>query len=267
MSSLACCAGTLDLGTPTGKVELLGGTECYVAQQVGSEPPEFAIILITDVFGFKLNNIRLMADKFALKSPKIICVVPDIFHGTEVPDFLFAKLEHLMSPTSSFFNKVDAFGSLLYHFPGFIMRNSFAKGEAIIINVINALRSELNVKKVATSGFCWGGTISIKLGTKPNLVDACVAAHPGYEPKDYEMLVTPTCFILPTLDHAITPPKIELLKKLMDSKAPTLPSLVKAYENMKHGFAVRGDSSNPEVCAAREDAFETTFSFIQQHIM
>ena len=34
------------------------------------------------------------------------------------------------------------------------------------------------------------------------------------------------------------------------------------YDNMQHGFAIRGDDSDPETKAAKEDCLETTYAFM-----
>lgn len=78
MSSLACCGGTVATGTPLGTERKIGDLNCYVTIKEDQEiDHDSAIIFIADIFGYKLPNGRLIADKFAQNSDgKTICVFP-----------------------------------------------------------------------------------------------------------------------------------------------------------------------------------------------
>lgn len=70
-----CVIGSLDEGTPKGKESTIAGVPCYISDP--STGSSAAIILGTDVFGYKLPNARLIADAFADNG--FLCVVPDYF--------------------------------------------------------------------------------------------------------------------------------------------------------------------------------------------
>jgi carboxymethylenebutenolidase len=84
MSALCehCLQGYALEGTPSGKLE---GTDYYKAGPEGSKK---AIVLLTDIFGLKLINPKLMADQY---SERLGCDVwvPDYFNGAA---FLFHQI-------------------------------------------------------------------------------------------------------------------------------------------------------------------------------
>jgi len=50
-------------GTPTGKITQVAGVETYVALPASDvEIKDTALLLLTDVFGFKIDNNKLVAD-------------------------------------------------------------------------------------------------------------------------------------------------------------------------------------------------------------
>lgn len=70
-----CLQGYVLNGTPTGSFE--GTTYFHPASSTDSKK---AVVLITDIFGLKLVNPKLMADQY---SERLKCDVwvPDIFDG------------------------------------------------------------------------------------------------------------------------------------------------------------------------------------------
>ena len=148
----ACCVGgRIDEGEPKGKVEEIGGVKCYVAEsKTGSK--EFAVVIATDVFGYTLPNVRLIADSYAEQG--YYCLVPDMFQGSEPPAEMMTSINNIngANKNATFMNKMGAFGSLLRHFPSFIFRNGGTKNVDTIKKVISHLRKELGVKKVACQG-------------------------------------------------------------------------------------------------------------------
>jgi hypothetical protein len=59
MSCPACFTGSLDSGTPTGKEITVGGVPTYLASppEGSSTAPSHAILIITDIFGWKVSNL------------------------------------------------------------------------------------------------------------------------------------------------------------------------------------------------------------------
>jgi dienelactone hydrolase len=103
MSACAdCIKGSLDDGTPRGEDSTIAGVPCYLTKPTAAAANGSAIILATDIFGYKLINARLIADAYA--DAGFICVVPDYFQGEPMDMQLLETFESL--PTQSFFGKI-----------------------------------------------------------------------------------------------------------------------------------------------------------------
>ncbi|KAJ3005141.1 UNVERIFIED_CONTAM: hypothetical protein HDU68_004734 [Siphonaria sp. JEL0065] len=268
MTSLACCSGTVapEPSTPfAGHEETIASHACYVSQPKNRAVPLSSVIIASDIFGYKLINARLIADKFA--EAGYLAVILDLFKGSEPPANLMTSIETLTSQKASFFSKMYAFGRILWYMPGFIWRNPFKKGVTILEEVIGELKEKRRVGKVAVQGYCWGGTLSVYLAQKPNSVDAVCAAHPGSLtfPSDIEKIQKPIYFVLPSKDHSIKPPQRKIIEDVLTKKDKTLEGgllhQVEWFEGAEHGFAVRGNESDPVIAAMRQTAFNNAVSF------
>lgn len=75
-----CFEGVCHDGTPKGRREEIFGLDTYAAGS--TSPKEKVIIILTDVYGNKFNNVLLTADKFA--SAGYMVFVPDILFGDAI---------------------------------------------------------------------------------------------------------------------------------------------------------------------------------------
>ncbi|KAJ3135796.1 hypothetical protein HK100_002289 [Physocladia obscura] len=264
MSSIACCKGVVESGVGTGRVEQIGGHSAYVAWPAeNSNDGESAnkltlVVIATDIFGFTLPNSRLIADRFASRG--FACVVPDLFNGSEMPADIMDSLE---KNGNSKFGYAKAFLRFLSLFPLFILRNSSDKGCTIITEVIAALNVSHSFEKVAVQGYCWGGSIAIKIAQKPDIADVVAAAHPGGMikiPGDIELIQKPIYFVLAEIDNQIGIKEREKIKNSL-AKKQQIKSKVDWFEGVEHGFAVRGSTSDPHVNAQKDKAFEASIEF------
>jgi hypothetical protein len=82
MSGACCIAGELHAGTPVGREEHLHGLNCYVSDPLEGSS-KATIVILTDVFGWKLPNTRILADQYA-KRLRMRTIVPDFFNGKSV---------------------------------------------------------------------------------------------------------------------------------------------------------------------------------------
>ncbi|KAJ3346655.1 hypothetical protein HDU83_002815 [Entophlyctis luteolus] len=264
MSSIACCAGTIDEGDPTGAVETVAGHSAYIATPPpGAPAAHAAVIMATDVFGYTLNNTRLMADRFAAQG--YLCIVPDLFKGTEVPSDLMDSISLLNMSTSTIFEKAYAVLRLLYYFPPFILRNSPKAGCQIIESVVTDIKANRGLSKVALVGYCWGGNIGIQLAKQQGLFDVIFSAHPGGAkiPQDIDEIKTPIYFALAEVDMQIKAKEVELIKESL-SKNTGLASEVEYFEGVEHGFAIRGSVKDGHVNAQKDKAFDHAVAFFKR---
>jgi len=80
MSCSGCVSGTLHDGEPAGKEEVLHGLNVYVTKPAESTTPKGLIVFITDAFGWRFVNNRLLADKYAKKGGFLV-LIPDLMNG------------------------------------------------------------------------------------------------------------------------------------------------------------------------------------------
>eukprot|EP00882_Tetradesmus_deserticola_P011615 GHRQ01012288.1.p1 GENE.GHRQ01012288.1~~GHRQ01012288.1.p1 ORF type:complete len:159 (+),score=42.69 GHRQ01012288.1:200-676(+) len=74
-------------GKGTGKEVKMAGLDAYVATPKG--PYKAAVLMLTDIYGWKVDNARVWADNMAMQG--FLVVVPDFFKGnprkrTDNPD-------------------------------------------------------------------------------------------------------------------------------------------------------------------------------------
>ena len=139
MSGVACCSGTVDAGTPQGsekklKLTSASSIDCYWAPaQAGGN---CAVIIVTDIFGWKLPNARLLADKLGPELNATV-IVPDLFNGgapaPEVVNHMWRLVEGGKDVT--FGQKMYSGGSLMYNLVPFLFTQSRAKSVELIKQV------------------------------------------------------------------------------------------------------------------------------------
>ena len=71
--SKCCKEGFQWTGKPTGRTDKIAGHDTYIA----GNNKDRAIVIIHDVFGWTLPNLRLLADHFA-KEADATCYLPDL---------------------------------------------------------------------------------------------------------------------------------------------------------------------------------------------
>jgi dienelactone hydrolase len=98
----------------------------------------------------------------------------------------------------------------------------------------------------------------------PSITAAC-AAHPGRFsiPQDVTGAVVPLQFIFAEKDFEIKEKQLEQVRELAKSMKDCP---VHYYPGTTHGFAVRGDETNPDVKAARQDAFKKACEFFKKYM-
>ena len=166
MTSLACCSGFVDAGSPTGTIQSISGISYYEALPDEKEKShENAMIICPDVFGWSLPNVRLLADGFA-KALKIPCLVPDMFvKGTDIPATVFDSMQCLTTnpKNAGFLSKVSAIGQLMWYMPAFALSNTITRNTKTIVDFMDALQQVHAYKGFVMQGYCWGGRMVVKL--------------------------------------------------------------------------------------------------------
>jgi len=239
-------------GTPEGRFENISGVDCYVATPPGDYAKDKVVLFLTDVFGPQLVNAQLLADGFASNGFKV--VVPDIFEGDPwAPDAMEVPGFSLQETLRVWFPK---------HTPRHVHK--------LLDAVIATLKAD-GVTRFGATGYCFGARYVFDLAFE-NVSQVSVVAHPSQLkiPDDLEKysktskapLLINSC----SVDSAF-PPEAQAKADEIFSSGKFAPGYVREhFEGCDHGFAVRGDMSDPKVKAGKEGAFEKSVAFFKAHL-
>ncbi|KAF5370540.1 hypothetical protein D9757_010125 [Collybiopsis confluens] len=180
-------------------------------------------------------------------------VAPDLFNGDPLPEDLFDSEE--MRKT------VDL--------PTWLKKHGQDITRPIIDKVIEGLKAE-GVTKFAATGFCFGGRYVFDLAFD-NITFASIANHPSLleSPADLEKyfstsrvpLLLNTC----TVDEQF-PLEAQAQADSILGGGKFAPGYKREYfEGCTHGFAVRGDLSNPKVKAGKEGSFKSSVAWLYEY--
>ncbi|KAJ3552982.1 hypothetical protein NM688_g3861 [Phlebia brevispora] len=234
----ACFSGVRHEGEPEGVMEKIGGIDCYVATPKGDYPKDKVILFLTDVFGIPLINNRLLADDFARNGIKTI--IPDILNGDARSEFTISD------PTFDRKTWVAAHGPESWM--------------PVVDKVVVAL-TESGVTRIGTTGYCFGAPPALYLAFK-NESHVTVLAHPSrlQVPEDLEKyrdlskapLLINSCEVDPAF-----PQEAQAISDEIFGGGKFAPGYERTYwDGCTHGFAVRGDLSNPKIKAGKEDCVD-----------
>eukprot|EP00878_Enallax_costatus_P000565 GHUV01000663.1.p1 GENE.GHUV01000663.1~~GHUV01000663.1.p1 ORF type:complete len:286 (+),score=54.47 GHUV01000663.1:126-983(+) len=244
-SANGSAVGTLSWsGKGTGSEEKIGGLGAYVA--VPKQAYTSAVLVITDVYGYKTDNVRLWADHLAEQG--FLAVVPDYFKS---------------NPRKRT-DTADSFAAWRALFP---KQQVIVESQAVIADI---RKQHPSVKKIGAQGFCWGGLYVVLLthGKTP-AISAGVVYHGSMITKsDIEAINAPILFLQsdPALDTQINTTTFKEYKTIIDAKrAKGLDASMTFYPKMAHGFAMRG-GSDAAVTTAATNAFQTGAAFLKKHL-
>ncbi|KAJ7102845.1 dienelactone hydrolase endo-1,3,1,4-beta-D-glucanase [Mycena epipterygia] len=233
-------------GTPEGKIEMIGGIECYVATPTIAHPEDKVLIFLTDIFGLALANNRLLADDFARNGFKTIVI--DLFSGDPIS----------VDPPPGF----DRTKWGASHGP--------AQTRPIIDSVLDALK-EKGVTTFAGAGFCFGARYVFDLAFE-GIIKVSVVSHPSrlVVPDDLEKYAAvskaPLLINSCEVDQAF-PLEAQAQADAILGDGKFAPGYKREYfEGCSHGFAVRGDMSNPKIKAGKEGAFKSSVEWFAKYL-
>ncbi|KAG5634666.1 hypothetical protein H0H81_001210, partial [Sphagnurus paluster] len=234
------------------KWEEIGGVRCYVGTPSVDYPKDKVVLFLTDVFGPELVNAQLLVDDFARNGFRTIA--PDYFNGDAIPDGT-----SLHPGASGDFDVMKWFG-----------KHGQAETRPILDNLIKALKEE-GVTEFAATGYCFGGRYVFDLAYD-HVIKVAATSHPSLLqiPADLEKyastakapLLINSCTIDPQFPADAQAKADEIL-----GNGNFAPGYVREYfDGCTHGFAVRGDLSDPKVKAGKEGAFKSTVEWFFKHL-
>ncbi|KAI1453743.1 alpha/beta-hydrolase [Annulohypoxylon moriforme] len=215
-------------GDPVGKEQVYNDINMYVTGNTS----EIGVLYLTDVFGIQLAENKLLADSFGRAG--YITVAPDMFNGTPAPG--------------------DINGQPNFNVTKFLADHSPEATDPIIATAIDFLRTELGVKKVVATGYCFGGRYTFRVLAEGKGVSAGFAAHPSLLEDGEISAITGPASIAAADGDDMTPAErrsaIEAL--LLETGHPYSLAL---YGGTQHGFGVRANISDPKQKFGKEEAF------------
>lgn len=254
-----CGQGVVWQGTENGKEITLESFQMYLTS--GKESKK-CIILIADIFGYKLINSRIYADQLA-ESVGCDVIIPDFFEGGGgIDPSVGDAMVSMKDP--GFLSKLKAGSKLFISLPGlmaFLMKFNSKR----TIPKLNALIPLLKEKydRIGAIGFCWGGKYSSWLGAH-SLVDCYASVHPAsLEQEDLPSLQTnsiPGLYIHAIGDRMFADQHLETIRKCGGKV------FLQEYQGVFHGFAIRGDDKDPSVVEVRNNARELAIRHFKEYL-
>ncbi|KAJ7261866.1 dienelactone hydrolase endo-1,3,1,4-beta-D-glucanase [Mycena rebaudengoi] len=242
-----CVTGVTHDGTPEGKIETIGGVKAYVATPTVDYPKDKILLYLPDVFGLELVNAQLLADDFARNGFKT--VIPDYLNSDPIP-------ADAMAPGKTF------------DIGEWFKTHGTTETRTPLDKVIAALKAE-GVTSFGGTGYCFGGRYVFDLAFE-GVLSASVVAHPSLlqVPADLEKYVSvakaPLLINSCTVDGQFPPEAQAKADEIFKGFAPGYKR--EYWDGCTHGFAVRGDLSDPKVKAGKEGAFKASVEWLIKHL-
>jgi len=245
-----CISGVTHEGIPEGTLTKIGGVDVYVATPTIDYPKDKVVLFLTDAFGLPLVNNKLLADDFARNGFKTIIL--DYFTGDPVP------VEALSGGAPSF------------DFATWIGKHGAEQTRPLVDKVIAALKEE-GVTTFGATGYCFGGRYTFDLAFD-NIIKVAVVSHPSLlkTPDDLEKYASiakaPLLINSCTIDEQFPLTAQAKADEILGDGKFTPGYKREYWDGCTHGFAVRGDLSDPKVKAGKEGSFKATVEWFIKYL-
>jgi dienelactone hydrolase len=206
----------------------LAGVDVYVS---GSPTASKAVLMISDIYGWKAPLFRKLADTVA--SAGFYVVAPDYFNGDAITD--------------------------IADFPQWLSRHPPAGSVELTYTFVKALK-ERGMHSVGIVGFCWGAKVTALSGKKKH-VNAIVQCHPSLaEASDYQEMAVPFSVLAAPTDG------IGELKDVFKMKRKQVRLYVKIFTQVRHGWTVRYDETDKQAVKKARKAHMLVIKWLRKHL-
>ncbi|KPM41449.1 hypothetical protein AK830_g5149 [Neonectria ditissima] len=215
-------------GEAIGKEIEYDGVTLYISKPKQRIKRDTAVLYLTDVFGIPLLQNKLLADSFSRAG--FVTITPDILNGDPAPhDIDFDAAEYLS-------------------------RHTPENTDPIIEKTIDYIHNELKIKKIAVTGYCFGGRYAFRFLAEGKGADVGFAAHPSLL-QDSEILAIdgPASIAAAEVDTLLNATRRSEIEGLLGETPQAFQ--VNLYSGTSHGFGVRANVSDPEQKFGKEEAF------------
>lgn len=219
-----CCGETnFHEGKPIGTLSDLYGVNTYSVGEKSSN----IIVILTDLFGHKYNNIQLIADEFSRRGFYVL--VPDILHNDP------------FQPESG----IEPIKWLADH--------GVAQTKPVVDSFLNELAKDFDdeFECLGLIGYCFGAKYAIQQLTKESKVTVGAVAHPSLVDLDeYAQVNKPLLISTAAVDNNFPQ---DLRTKTEDKlRENGIRYQIDVFSDVEHGYACRGDIKVKAVRYAKE---------------
>lgn len=241
--SLCCAKGSLHEGKAVGTVKTQFGVKTYVSGESHGDARN--IVIYTDIFGIGLNNNLLIADRLADAGYRVF--IPDVFDGDYFP--------------TSGMNGDDLDWTA---FNAWKVNLSPQKLAGTALAFLAALRESVGKDKfIGTIGHCFGAGFAVVPLTADGNADVGAIAHPSQTNEEmFKAVSKPLLISAAEVDPVFgLKDRIQAESILSENKIRFMLTL---FSGVSHGFAVRGDISDPVVKYSKEKVLADQISWFGQ---
>lgn len=237
--SACCLKGNLHSGETVGKIEKVFGVDTYVTGKASDR----TLVIFSDIFGIGLQNNLLIADRLADAGYRVY--IPDLFDGDYVDAELMAK------------------GFDMEVFMAWKKRHGLDVTSKITHGFLQSLRAEVGQKFVGVIAHCFGAPFALDELTKDGLADAGAIAHPSQLTEDsFKTVAKPVLLSCAQVDNSFPLELRQAAEKILIENNARFELTL--FSGVPHGFAVRGDLSNPLVKYAKEKVLSDQIVWFSQ---
>ncbi|KAF8208909.1 Alpha/Beta hydrolase protein [Mycena galopus ATCC 62051] len=264
MSCPDCFRGSVLDGEPTGHISDLD--DAYFAPG-GNPGSKRAIILLTDGFGLKLKNPKILADHFALHL-KCDVWVPDFFAGR--PPITEAQMKLLPDRAGAkmgFLSTLKTVSVMIPSLPSLLISNRWSVVEERTTSFVKKLEAMNKYDDFGAVGYCFGGGVAARVGA---LFNSIVLVHPSaLSDAQVKAIKAPTAWAQPEDDMGISPARLKEIEALYAGRKGTADFVdyeIKVYKGCAHGFGARPNLTYPDVKEGYEKAFQQAVAWFNKTI-
>lgn len=191
-------------------------------------------------------NNQLLADDFARNG--FATYIPDYLNGDYVTDQMLKTVPHEV----------------------WLRKHGKKQTRPPLDAVIGGLQDR-GVKTFGASGYCFGGRYVFDLAFE-HVIKASVIAHPAQlqTPEDFEKYAStcaaPLLINSCEIDYWLPMESQVAADRILGSGTFTPGYSRNCFKGCKHGFAVRGDMTDPKVKAGKEGAFKASVEWFKLYL-
>nr|PNR49954.1 hypothetical protein PHYPA_011851 [Physcomitrium patens] len=117
------------------------------------------------------------------------------------------------------------------------------------------------ISSVGFAGFCWGGKLAALVGEQIGVTKAIVQTHPAFvTASDYEQVVVPIMVLAAPSDG------VQNFTSILKARKKQVPSYVKIFSGVEHGFALRYNLNNATAVAKANKAHRLMIKWLNKYV-